>query len=396
MQSVGIIAEYNPFHNGHLYQINKSKELTEAEIVVVVMSGNFLQRGEPAFIDKWSRAQMALFNGADVIIELPVAFSTQPADYFAYGAVQILNDLQVDSISFGAENNSSDDFKKAGRIAVNYEKEINEKFSKYEKKETYATKMQNAILSLNKPFPINLSEPNNQLGFAYSKEIYRQNPNISIQKINRIESGYHQMELNYEGSISSATSIRSALLNDEIVSQYIPYNSKEILSDSTYITWEDYWPLLQYKILTSSILELNQIYQMEEGIEDRIKRMAKKSNSFLEFITQLKPKHFTQTRLKRLCTYILLNISNTKMKEEMESIHSLHLLGFTQKGRQYLNQIKKDLQIPLLTKVDQNTKHAWKLDIRAGEVYRLAKDKKIKEQDFKRHPLKSIDTNKRN
>jgi len=396
MKSVGIIAEYNPFHNGHLYQINKAKELTGSNIVIVVMSGNYLQRGEPAFIDKWTRTQMALLNGADVVVELPIAFSTQAADYFAYGAVQILNDFQVNTISFGAENGSSEDFKKAGQIAVNYEEEIDEKFSQDKKEKTYAEKMQKAILSLDKSFPIDLTEPNNQLGFVYSKEIYRQNSNISIQKVNRVESGYHQIELNYEGSISSATSIRNALLGGKGISQYVPPNTQEILMNSTYITWEDYWRLLQYKIIASSISELNQIYQMEEGFEYRIKKVAKNSNSFSEFITQLKPKHFTQARMKRLCTYILLNISKVDMKEEMKSVHSSRLLGFTQKGRQYLNWVKKDLRLPLLTKVDQNTKRDWELDIKAGEVYRLAKDKRIEGQDFRRTPLKSIDTNRGN
>lgn len=396
MKVVGIVAEYNPFHNGHLYQINKAKELTKAEIVVVVMSGNFLQRGEPAFVDKWVRTQMALTGGVDLIIELPVAFSAQPADYFAYGAIQILEQFQVDAISFGAENGTSDDFKEAGKIAVDYEKEINEKFSQGAKTKTYAEKMQDAILSLNQSFPIDLTEPNNQLGFAYAKEIYRQNPNVFIQRINRIESSYHQPDLNEEGLISSATSIRNAVLNNEKISKYIPLNAQKIFSDSVYIRWEDYWKFLQYRILTSSISDLQQIYQMEEGIEYRIKEVAKESISFMDFITRLKPKHFTRARLKRLCTYILLNISKEEMKEEMKEVHALHLLGFSKKGQQYLNQIKRDLKYPLLSKIDQKTKNHWRLDIRAGEVYRLADAKQLAEQDFKRNPVKFIDIDKGN
>lgn len=396
MKSVGIIAEYNPFHNGHLYQINKAKELTEAEIVVVVMSGNFLQRGEPAFINKWARTQMALAGGVDLIVELPIAFSAQPADYFAYGGIQILDQLHIDTISFGAESGSSNNFKEAGKIAVDSEKEINEKFSQEAKTKSYAEKMQEAILSLNKPFPIDLTEPNNQLGFAYAKEIYRQNPNISIQTINRVESSYHQPDLNHAGLISSATSIRNAALNSEKVSKYIPLKAQNFFSNANYIIWEDYWKFLQYRILSSSISDLNQIYQMEEGIEYRIKEIAKVSNSFASFIKRLKPKHFTEARLKRLCTYILLNISKEKMKKEMRGVHALHLLGFSKKGQQYLNQIKKDLKFPLLSKIDQKTKNYWELDIKAGEVYRLAHPEQLVEQDFKRNPLKFIDIDKGN
>lgn len=389
MHSVGIIAEYNPFHNGHLYQLEKIRESTQADVLVVVMSGNFLQRGEPAIVDKWTRSEMALANGADLVVELPVSFSTQPADYFSRGAVQILNQLKVDEIAFGVESGTSEDYWEAGRWFVENEALINQNFQS-SKTSTYAEQISQTVSSLNKDFPIDISSPNNQLGFAYTREIYRSHSDLLINVLERKDSAYHDSILSPKKSIASATAIRNALFNHQDVSSYLPASSVDLIKNKTLVRMQDYWPYIRYRLISSSISELKEIYQMEDGIESRLKEHALTVESFAEFMRIVKPKHLTYNRIQRINLYVLLNLRKKEVEKSMESIKGIHLLGFSTKGQKYLSSVKKQLTVPLLANINQGNSDLWNLDIRAGELYRLPNMKEIPFQDYKQNPIKIL------
>ena len=228
MRVCGIVAEYNPFHNGHAYQVEQVRKDLGADVVIAGMSGNFLQRGEPAIVDKWTRTKMALAGGVDLVIELPVVFSTQPADFFAKGAIQILSALQIDALSFGVESGSASNYLNGAQWLFENEERIAEEIKKGERsKEPYAKQMELIIESLAPDFPLQLQSPNNQLGFAYAKEIVRFDlaDQIELFPLERAEAGYADTKLTKDSHIASATAIRQAVLNGKEVSSYIPFKT---------------------------------------------------------------------------------------------------------------------------------------------------------------------------
>lgn len=395
MKACGIIAEYNPFHNGHLYQLEEAKKRTGAEVIIVVMSGNFLQRGEPAIVDKWKRAKMALAGGADLILELPVSYSVQPADLFAKGAIEILAGLGCASLSFGAESSNGETFKKAAKLLIEYSEDIDDQFKKQnEKGKPYAVRMEQAIAAVIPSFPINLSKPNNQLGLAYAKENYYHGDRFHFEVIGRKQAEYHDVNLSENTTIASATAIRKQLLNPLNVQNssqaFMPATSLELLNQSQLINWNNYWRLLKYQILSSSLKELQQIYQMEEGLEYRLKKAVQSADSFERFIQTVKNKRMTRTRLQRLCVYVLLQIKHSDLAA-LNQMPTSRILGFSPLGQQYLSEVKKSSSVNLLTKINKLTKDNWSLDIKAGEVYQLALDNVKLKQDFNRKPLNIID-----
>lgn len=392
MKACGIVAEYNPFHNGHAYQIEQIRKKLPVDVVIAVMSGNFLQRGEPALVDKWTRSKMALAAGVDVVVELPVSFSTQPADFFARGALQILGALKIDFLSFGVEEGSAEDFLNAASWMVENEPLISQKIAQREAIDVpYAKQMEELFNQLAPSFPLSLNSPNNQLGFAYAKEIVRQDlvKQVQLFPIKRKAVDYDDPVLNEKITIASATAIRQAMLDGRRVEAYIPRSSYIYLLEEIeqMVTWEDYFPYLKYQLLLQSEESLRNIYQMTEGLEFRLKQYIKEASSMEEFIKCIKTKRYTRTRLQRLLTYVLLQLSREEIEKSLTQTPAIRLLGFTKKGQRYLNEIKSQLRLPLISNINQETKDQVKLDILAGEIYTLG-NKKLKKQDFARHPIK--------
>lgn len=393
MKACGIVAEYNPFHNGHLYQLKKAKEQSGADVMVAAMSGNFLQRGEPALLDKWSRASTALENGVDIVVEIPVAFSVQPADYFSMGAITILNALMCDTLSFGSESGKGEDFLQAAQLYIENEDVINHHFQSQQRQEyTYARNLTGVLESLFPEFPIDLSQPNNVLGFTYAKEILLQKSNMSIVTVPRKESHYHEQEIDKEKTIASASAIRKALFHNpndkEDLIHVMPAQTLDMLKTKPLVSWDNFFSYLKYQSVIASHTELSDIYLMEKGLDFRIKRLIKNSSNMTEFLTKLKTKQLTWTRLQRICFYILLNQTKEDMQNKLQDIDSIRLLGFTEKGQAYLSEIKQSLTIPLITNVNRQTGEELEYDIKVGEVYRLADENRIPSQDYKRKPIK--------
>lgn len=391
MKASGIVAEYNPFHKGHAYQISKIKEESDADLIVAVMSGNFLQRGEPAIVDKWTRAEMAMNSGVDLLVELPTTYSVQPADLFAKGAIQLLSHLDIDYLSFGTEEGEAADFYQAAADLIKAEKVIAKEIKKDSKMNmSYAEKMEKIIYELKPDFPLDIAAPNTQLGISYQKELFHLGleNKIKLLPVQRIGPSYGEKEINYHPSVASATAIRQTVFSGQDASQYLTPSSAEIFKNkiNEKVSWESYFSLLKYELLVKSEAELREIYQMTEGLENRLKKMIKSSSSFDEFINKIKTKRYTRTRLQRLLIYVLLNIKEKEMRKNLQLESPIRILAFNQTGRLYLNQKKNKIDLPIISNVNQKTKKMLKDTIKAGEIYALA-NQLIKKQDFTRKPL---------
>ncbi|PLT34315.1 nucleotidyltransferase [Bacillus sp. V5-8f] len=381
MKALGLVVEYNPFHNGHAFHLEKSKETIDADIVIAIMSGPFLQRGEPSLLSKWARAEMALAAGVDLVFELPYAFAPQKAEIFARGAIMALEALECDSFCFGSENGRIQPFIETYHFLQKEKEQYDALVKKYMKEgNSYPRAASFAFSGLDHAGDsLDLSKPNNILGMEYVKAALSKGFQIKPTTIKRVQAGYHDEALP-ENSIASATAIRKSIFESETnvdnISGYVPLSTLLVLTD--YIksygrlhNWELYWPLLKYKILSVTAVDLRQIYEMEEGIEYRIHEAALQSSTFAGFMASIKTKRYTWTRLQRMCVHILTNTT----KEEMHLLQGepayIRLLGMTSDGREYLRSKKKHLPIPLVSRLSSFDSPEIVPDIRAARIYAM-------------------------
>lgn len=378
MKAVGLVVEYNPFHNGHIAHIQESKRVTDADVVIAVMSGSFLQRGEPALVSKWARADMALQAGVDLVIELPYRFATANAELFARGSIHLLEALHCDTFCFGSEDGNIASFIDTYHFLKEHSMEYKLALKRFLKEgHSYPTAASLAFRDISiGERELDLSKPNNILGKEYVHTTLANGYMIQPFTIKRVVAGYHETILPAE-SIASATSIRKAIIEQkqplQTISNYVPLSTRSILEN--YIAhfqslhdWNLYWPFLKYKILTSSSAELAEIYEVEEGIENRLIENAKHSSTFQQFMTLMKTKRYTWTRIQRMCIHILTH----SLKKEMEQYSFptyLRLLGMTNKGQQYLGTVKKELALPFISKVSAFHDPAIQADLRAASVF---------------------------
>ena len=380
-QIIGIITEYNPFHNGHLYQIQQVKKQFPDAPLVIAMSGNFLQRGEPAIIDKWHRAAECLANGADLVMELPLMAAVQPADRFAYYGVWTLAQMGVTDLFFGAEHATFDfmhDAQKAMEIIGN--------FNKYH--ESFAKTYQQVITE---KVGHQVDQPNDLLGLAYAKANLKLKANIDLHPIQRKNANYHDIELNDAGTIASASAIREALHHqNQDFEKFVPHQTAQDLKKQPLVSWDDFWIHLKMELLTHLPQELEKIYGMAEGIQYRMIAMAQRSEfagDFDSWIKAAKSKRFTYTRLSRLATMTLLHITWDDVAS-FEAQPYLRVLGFSKKGQAVLHAAKKSCDHPIITNVSQDEKKGiLRIDYRAGKVYQAVCGN---EQDLKHAPIMTV------
>ncbi|MBM6618567.1 nucleotidyltransferase [Bacillus suaedaesalsae] len=395
MKSAGVIVEYNPFHNGHLYHLQQTKEVTRADVVVAVMSGYFLQRGEPALLSKWARTKMALSSGVDIVVELPYAFSTQKAELFANGAISILEAMNVDEVCFGSESGNISSFLATLSAMEENKAAFDVLVQKYSREgNSYPKAASLAYRALNIPdATVDLSRPNNILGYHYVKAIADQKARIKPITITRTGANYHDEHFQ-SPSIASATSIRKALFSNEGTLQdilnYVPEATYTSLFDYKKVMgqlhdWEQYFSLLKYKVLTTDLNVLASLYEIEEGLEHRIVSSIKEATSYHEFMENLKTKRYTWTRLQRACTHILTHTKKDVMKRVTADHKSsyIRLLGMSQNGRAYLQKYKKELPLPLLTKLTSQSNEMQQLDIRAATTYGMVLPEPIRSEWMK-------------
>lgn len=379
MPVAGIIAEYNPFHNGHFYQIQEVKKKFPDAPLVVAMSGNFLQRGEPASFDKWTRAEQALANGADLVVEMPVLACVQPADRFAFNGVSILASLGVTDLFFGAEH-AEYDFADYARLVQSAHGD----FKTYN--ESYAATFQKAVAA---KIGHNVDQPNDLLGLAYAKANLKLGEPLRLNPIQRKNANYHEVELK-AGTIASATAIRQHYLAGNLakLSAYVPEATLATLKTQRLLTWDDFFPYLKYKLLSTTPARLGEIYGMAEGIEYRLKEQMERLPSTADFdqwLKAVKTKRFTYTRLSRLACALLLELTPAEVKEYNKAPY-MRLLGFNAKGQQVLSRAKKTSAHQIIAKVSKDDKNAaYRVDYRAGKIYQLQNQL---EQDLKRAPIR--------
>ena len=365
MTITGIIAEFNPFHNGHKYLLEQADG-----VKIVAMSGNFVQRGEPAIVDKWIRAQMALENGADLVVELPFLVSVQAADFFGQGAVELLARLGIDTLSFGTEEVL--DYQKIANLYAERSQEMENFVDNLPDSLSYPQKTQ-AMWKEFAGLDFSGDTPNHVLALAYAKAVAGRD--IKLQPIKRQGAGYHSVDKDVE--FASATALRQHQTDSDFLERFMP--SVTLFEQTSKVSWDNYFPLLRYQILSNP--DLTTIYQINQEMAVRIKDAIKTAKSMEELVEAVATKRYTKARVRRLLTYILVQARESDLPE------AIHVLGFTEKGRQHLKALKE--QVNLVSRIG---KEPWDaMTQKADQIYQLGHPS-IAEQNFGRVPIR-IETN---
>ena len=398
MNITGIITEYNPFHNGHKFHLEESKKQTKSDGTICIMSGNFVQRGGPAIIDKWKRTELALNNGVDLIIELPTFYAVSSAEFFAKGAVSILNSLNiVNNLFFGSEIGDAKALSEIAKVLVSED----ERFQNILKENlslglTFAKAREKSLIEYLNSSEINniITSSNNILGIEYIKAILKLNSSINPVALKREGSNYNDKSLSQ--TFSSATSIREVLKNTsniEDLKNIIPLESYEVFSklqeqDYRFTFEEEMFKYIKYKIQTNCV-NFNNLYEVTEGLDNKIIKEISSSNSLHEFILKIKSKRYTYSKISRILTHIYLGLDNDDFKDiANENNLYVRVLGFNKTGREILSLIKANSSIPLITEVPRFTNNPLlKFDLQATACYSLLNDKVNPFNDYLQSPI---------
>ncbi len=374
MKVIGIVTEYNPFHNGHLYQINKIKEMFPDSLIIIAMSSHYTQRGEISIMNKWNKTQLALQNKVDIVLEIPFVFTNQSADTFAYAALKLLSKMKIDALVFGSESANKDKLYKASIVQIN-NKDFDEKVKSYMMKgENYPTSLYKATLDLT---AIDIKGSNDILAISYIKEIIKNNYKIDILPIKRTNEF---KSLEEENSILSAYAIRERIKNNKEVNRFAPYDLNKYIEN---INYDKLFNILKYKIVSEKN-ELTKYNLVDEGIEKRLYESALKSNNLSELIENTKTKRFTYNRINR----ILINIFTNSTKEKLSSfkvLEYIRVLGLSKNGQDYLNKIKKYIDLPLYTKFERN--NMLLEEFKVTNLYDLISNNNLREREIKEHVI---------
>ena len=395
MKILGIVAEYNPFHNGHLYHLQKALEASNADATIAVMSGNFIQRGEPALLDKFTRADIAVKNGIDLVIELPLYYSVATAEKFAFGAIKLLSECGVNSIAFGVENNDIEKLNSISDILidepVNYKDELK---AQLDLGLSYPEARSNAISKILGISNNILNKPNNILAIEYLKALKAIKSNITPILLDRVDSGYYDTDSNT--NILSATGIREKLKNNEDVDVYLPSNTLENMYKPVFL--EDFEENIIYALRKMSLEDLRELPDVTEGLENRIFYAIQNSKSLEELINNIKTKRYPLTRIKRILISALLDMSKTNLNtfDKSGGPQYIRVLSFNQKGQELLSTITSTTSLPVVTSVNKFFENSNEIqeemllsDILATNIYTMATEDKIMNLDYLRR-LKNV------
>ena len=381
MSVVGIIAEFNPFHSGHEFLLNQARLVAGNDPIVVLMSGNYVQRGEMAIMSKWERAKVALQSGADLVFETPFSTVVEPADLFALGNIEQLAKLGVTDLVFGVEDANLNFAYLGKRIAEIPQNHMD--FRDYS--QTYSTQY-NQMVAHEVGYEVN--QPNAILGLAYSVANHNLGSPLNLHPVNRIGAGHDDL-LQREKVVQSASAIRNLLLHGEDTKNlkyWMPKAEAMVLAEQKiYPNWNLLYPFLKYRIESASLEELRSIYQMSEGLEYKMKEEIHTAEDFTSFLRQIKSKRYTYARLRRLCLYTLLNVTEKEINDSYKDVSTL-LLGYSGRGRNYLKKIRKDVQVPIISKVDKKIAASGTLGLQV-KVDRLFEQIMGEDQNFGRKPI---------
>lgn len=385
---LGIVSEYNPFHNGHLMHLQKSKELTHTDFTIAVMSGNFVQRGDTSIVDKWTKAEIALKSGVDLVIELPTLYAISSAENFADGAIKILNSLGiVDYVSFGSEIGEITPLDDVASVLYKEPKEFSSLITRqlrsglsYPKARELAIQM---YFGSSQKYTDVLENPNNILGIEYLKSLKRLKSPITPITLKRKYSDYNSNDI--KSGIASATAIRTMLQKGKNIHYVVPYETYELLEEKK--KYGQIIPSLSifskeiiYTLRKMTLSEIATLPDVSEGLENKIKAAANTSNNLEELILKIKSKRYTQSRIQRILLYALLNISEKDIAMSKKQMPYIRVLGFNKNGKKIISAIANQnpkLQIIVSVKkfMENNTdKHLHTMiskDIFASNVYTL-------------------------
>lgn len=351
MRVLGVVAEYNPFHNGHKYHIEQAKKIINPDITIVVMSGSFVQRGEPAIFNKWQRAKAALENGVDIVIELPVTFSMASAERFAYGAIFLLNKLGITHLAFGSEN-TLEVLQETLNSIDSMDKSILKK--ELSSGKSFATARDKATNNMT-------SQPNSILGIEYLKAIREINKNITPVAIKRHLVEHDSIVIN--DAFASASAIRDMLIQNKEVSHLVPYTYSNSVADK-----EAFTKAIKYAVISKGPEYIKDICEVREGLENKIYKEAFKDGTLDEYILSIKSKRYTYASISRMLFNILLDIRKDRIKDTPEYIR---ILGLNKEKSSYLKNIT---DFPVITKcasISKELKELTELDFKATDIYNL-------------------------
>ncbi|GAB6988862.1 nucleotidyltransferase [Paenibacillus pini] len=410
MATVGLIVEYNPLHNGHVHHYTRSKEITGAESSVAVLSGPFLQRGEPGIVSKFARTEMALAMGADLIIELPVAYAPQPAEWFAYGAVSLLSATGiVDSLCFGTESGSLDLLLPLSKMLAQESGEMKDAIASFLSEgmsypAAYSAAAAAMAVNLGEEDDLRklLQQPNHTLGLHYLIALQRIGSPIHPFTIPRLHAGYHD-DAPAHATITSATAVRRMLLEQDLqaAAPYLPSFTLDILrrefeAGRGPMTWESFRQPLMQLLLTERPQALSELHEVTEGLEYRLQRLLPTLSdpSVGALLQALKTKRYTHTKLQRMLVHILLQHTQTEMTQASltRGPGYIRVLGFSGRGQELLKTMKKTASLPIVVKPPSMRDDQLELDLRASAAYANAYKHPLTKEIFRDYFMPPIMT----
>lgn len=383
MKACGIVAEYNPLHTGHVYQMNKARQISQADCIIVVMSGNFVQRGEPAVIDKYARTRAALKAGADIVIELPVYYALSSAENFAKGAVLTLNEMKAASICFGAETDNADRLAKISHAIISESPEYKAILNKaLAEGLSYPAARQTALLEYLPECKDIISGSNNILAIEYIKSILGNNLNMTYYPVLREGAGYNDDTDNAE--FASAFGIRKMLMSDEhdrLKTYLTPVMYEEISNSKNCPLFpDDFSNIFNHKMLflkqqcninhTDFAEKLAEYEDITTELANRFAAAFTGRDNITEFTMKVKSKNIVYSRICRCIMHIILEIRKS-MSDLYNNIPYIRLLGFNKTGQQYLGSIKKELDVPFITKA-ADYKNELSFELACSDIYSQA------------------------
>ena len=371
MEIIGIIAEYNPFHNGHKYHIDTIKKMYPDSIIILVLNGYFLERGQISIESVESKTKLALDNNVDIVIELPFMFGSNSADIFSDASIELLNELGVKKIVFGSECN---DILKLKTLA---QKQLDNEYSDNVKK--YLMDGVNYPTALNKALNTGIDTPNDLLGLSYIKSIIKNKYDIEPISIKRTNS-YHDVKSDDE--IISASNIREKIKNNCDISRYLP--NKEYINDIDYAL---FFNLLKYKIINDD--NLDTYLTVDEGIDNRLKSVIKDCNSIDELIKKVKTKRYTYNRINRMFIHILIGLKKEDKSNCVKNEY-IRILGFNEIGKKYINSIKKDTTLPIVSSLKNIDSKIKDYEVKAYQIYNMLSKENILKFENSNKPIIKI------
>ena len=392
MKIAAIISEYNPFHKGHEYQIQETKTTGGATHIIALMSGNFVQRGYPAIIDKYKRAEMALLGGVDLVLELPTVYAVASAEHFALGSLRILNALNgVSMLSFGSETGSLSHLKPVAALLAHESEDFKTHLKENLSQGMSFPRARNlAIQSVSDIEDLDfLASPNNILAIEYLKAMILTDSSIEPFTLKRKGSGYHHMELE-AGKFASASAIRQGLLQKQQVIDFLPEKiistfQNLVVEDYDFVQGEDFKDFLLYKLISDEN-GLKNITDASEGLDQRIyQHIGVLEESGLDaFIQSIKTKRYSHTRISRILTQFLLSLSTKETSSLMKvTPPSVKILALNEKGREIIAALRKDQDITLQHNFKKNLDDFQRIDVRASRIYGLKNKSYDPSWDFK-------------